>query len=141
MLISSVIPVTYNLMSEIGDSKIYNLTIELGLSMSHKTACRPVKTQTRLWSALVYKSYRYPLEDTFGSLTTHRVLCEDSDQTSRMCKLVWVFAVSRCNHVENAEPRSIIGFLCSSTIVMFLKKLLLYLSIASLCNCCCLVIV
>ena len=34
----------------------------------------------------------------FGSLTTHRVLCKDSDQPAQMRRLIWVFAEHICSY-------------------------------------------
>ena len=42
----------------------------------------------------------------FGSLTTHRAPCEDSDQTARMRSLIRVFAGRTCNLVGNAVSLS-----------------------------------
>ena len=41
----------------------------------------------------------------FGSLATHRVLCEDTDQTARMRSLICDFAGRACNLVETAFVR------------------------------------
>ena len=39
----------------------------------------------------------------FWSLATHKIPCEDSDQTARMLMLIWVFAGHTCSFVGNAS--------------------------------------
>ena len=49
---------------------------------------RPAKTQIRpVWSESSLSAWR-----NLGSLATHRAHSEDSDQTGRMPRLIWVFA-------------------------------------------------
>ena len=59
---------------------------------------QPTKTQINLYSLF---SLRCPPEDTFDTCLS----CEDSDQTARMRRLIWVFARRKCNFVGNAVPQ------------------------------------
>ena len=58
---------------------------------TNKVTVRPAKTQISLgirsvWSESSLSAWRYP-----GSLATHWAHSEDSDQTGRMPRLIWVF--------------------------------------------------
>ena len=50
------------------------------------------KTQISLDVGPSDQSLRCPHEETFVSSATHWAHCEDSDQTGRMPRLIWVFA-------------------------------------------------
>ena len=68
---------------------------------------RTAKTQISLrisegWSESSLSAWR-----RFGSLAYHWVRCEDSDQTARMRRLIWVFAGRICNLVGTAVSRLI----------------------------------
>ena len=59
----------------------------------------PVKTQVSLgiqpvWSESLLSTWR-----RFGSLATHEVHREDSDQTGQMPRLIWVFTGCKGNFV------------------------------------------
>ena len=60
--------------------------------LSYKMSVRPAKTQINLgirpvWSESLLSAWR-----KLGSLATHWLHSEDSDQTGRMPRLIWVFA-------------------------------------------------
>ena len=63
-----------------------------GMTINNKVSVRPAKTQISLgirpgWSESSLFAWR-----NIGSLTTHWAHSEDSDQTGRMPRLIWVFA-------------------------------------------------
>ena len=68
---------------------------------------RPAKTQISLRIRAVWSEFPLSAWPRFGSLATHRVSCEDSDQTARMRRLIWFFAGRTCNLEGNAVPRLI----------------------------------
>ena len=53
---------------------------------------RPAKTQISLGICLVWSETSLSAWRKLGSLATHWVHSEDSDQTGRMPRLIWVFA-------------------------------------------------
>ena len=70
------------------------------MSKPTKWPLRPAKTQISLatrpvWSASSLSAWR-----NIGSSATHRAHCEDSDQTGRTPRLIWVFAGCTDHFVE-----------------------------------------
>ena len=63
-----------------------------------KVPVRPAKTQLSLGIRPIWSESSLSAWRNFGSLATHWAHIEDSDQTGRMPKLVWVFA-RRTGHV------------------------------------------
>ena len=59
---------------------------------THKMAVRPAKTQISLGVRPVWSEPSLCAWRKLGSLATHWVHSEDSDQTERMPRLIWVFA-------------------------------------------------
>ena len=57
-----------------------------------KVSMRPVKTQISLGIRPVWSESSLSAWRKLGSLATHWVRSEDSDQTGRMPRLIWVFA-------------------------------------------------
>ena len=57
-----------------------------------KWSVYPAKTQTSLGIRPVWSEFLLSTWRGFGSLATHWVHSEDSDQTGRMPRLIWVFA-------------------------------------------------
>ena len=57
------------------------------------------KTQISLGIRPVWSESSLSAWRKFGSLATHWAHCEDSDQTGRMPRLIWVFAVRTCTFV------------------------------------------
>ena len=53
---------------------------------------RPAKTQISLDIRLVWSESSLPVRRKLGSLATHWAHSEDSDQTGRMYRLIWIFA-------------------------------------------------
>ena len=64
-----------------------------------KWPVRPAKTQISLGFRPVCSESSLPAWRNIGSLATHWAHSEDSDQTARMPRLSWVFAVRKCNFV------------------------------------------
>ena len=59
---------------------------------TNKVAVRPAKTQISLGKRPVWSESSLSAWRKLGSLPTHWVHSEDSDQTGRMPRLIWVFA-------------------------------------------------
>ena len=59
---------------------------------TNKMSVRPAKTQISLGICPVWSEASLLAWKKLGSLATHCVHSEDSDQTSRMPRLIWVFA-------------------------------------------------
>ena len=82
-----------NLQMEIGPDKTNNYGKLRKIEPRHdKMVVRPAKTQISLgirpdWSESWLSAWR-----NLGSLATHWAQSEDSDQTGRMARLIWVFA-------------------------------------------------
>ena len=57
-----------------------------------KVSVRPAKTQIRLGIRLVWLESSLSAWRSLGSLATHWAHSEDSDQSGRMLRLIWVFA-------------------------------------------------
>ena len=57
-----------------------------------KVTVRPAKTRISLGIRPVWSEYSLSAWRNLGSLATHWAHSEDSDQTSRMPRLIWVFA-------------------------------------------------
>ena len=79
----------------------YNAEVHLSRLMTKPTKwhVRPAKTQISLgirpvWSESSLSAWRKP-----GSLATHWAHSEESDQTGRMPRLIWVFAGRTCHFV------------------------------------------
>ena len=60
---------------------------------TNKVSVRPARTQINLGIRLVWSESSLPAWRKLGSLATHWVHSEDSDQTGQMPRLIWVFAV------------------------------------------------
>ena len=61
---------------------------------------RPAKTQISLRIRAVCSEYSLSAWKGFGFMAFHRVISEDSDQTARMRRLIWVFAGRTCHKVH-----------------------------------------
>ena len=59
---------------------------------TNKMNVHPAKTQISLGIRPVWSESSLPARRKLGSLATHWAHCEDSDQTGRMPRLIWVFA-------------------------------------------------
>ena len=57
---------------------------------------RPAKTQISLGIRQVWSEFSLSARRKLGSLATHWAHSEDSDQTGRMPRLIWVFAGHTC---------------------------------------------
>ena len=57
----------------------------------------PAKTQFRLGGRTVWSESSLSAWRNFGSLAAHWAHIEDSDQTVRICRLIWVFAGHTCH--------------------------------------------
>ena len=66
---------------------------------TNKMAVRPAKTQISLGIRLFWSESSLSAWRKIGSLATHWAHSEDSDQTGRMSRLVWVFAGCTCHFV------------------------------------------
>ena len=65
---------------------------ELPRDKTNNVAVRPAKTQIRLDICPVWSESSLSAWRKLGPLATHRAHSEDSDQTERMPRLIWVFA-------------------------------------------------
>ena len=78
---------------------------------TNKTAVRPAKTQISLGIRPVWSESSLAAWRKLGSLATHWAQSEDSDQTGRMPRLIWVFAgrtvtlfvLSCCSYSDQCE--------------------------------------
>ena len=77
---------------------------EPGYSIYYKSACAKTQIRLRIHSESPLSAWR-----RFGILATQRVSCEGSDQTARMCTLIWVFAERWCNFVGNVVIRFVLS--------------------------------
>ena len=92
----------YTVFSELSIQILRMITVKQNESPHDKTnnvAMHPAKTQISLgippvWSESSLSSWR-----NLGSLATHWANSEDSDQTGRMSRLIWVFAGRTCHIV------------------------------------------
>ena len=64
-----------------------------------KWPVRPAKTQISLGIRPVWSESLLSIWRRFGSLDTHKAHSEDSDQTGRMHRLIWVFTGCTCHFV------------------------------------------
>ena len=71
---------------------------------------RPAKTQTSLRVRAVWSESSLSAWRLFWSLATGRVPCEDSDQTARMRRLIWIFAGHTSSFVGNSVSRLLFVF-------------------------------
>ena len=62
-------------------------------------ACAPSETQISLGIRPVWSESSLSVWRKLGSKATRRAHCEDSDQTGRMPRLIWVFAGRTCHFV------------------------------------------
>ena len=62
------------------------------MTKATKWYVRPAKTQISLGIRPVWSEYSLPAWRKLSSLATHWAHSEDSDQTGRMLRLIWVFA-------------------------------------------------
>ena len=74
-----------------------------------KWSLRPAKTQIcPVWSASSLSTWR-----NIGSSATHGAHCEDSDQSGRMPRLIWVFAGCKVH---------LVGFVMKQLLLLILSK-------------------
>ena len=73
-----------------------------------KWPLHPAKTQISLGICPVWPESSLSAWRTIGSSATHWAQCEDSDQTGRMPRLIWVFTVRTC-HFVGYVMRYIVG--------------------------------
>ena len=71
---------------------IVSFRFELRLDKTNKVTVHPAKTQISLGIRPVWSESSLSAWRNLGSLTTHWSHSEDSDQTGRMPRLIWVFA-------------------------------------------------
>ena len=73
---------------------------------TNKMSVRPAKTQIRpVWSESSLAAWR-----KLGSLATHGAYSEDTDQTGRMPRLIWVFAWRIATLLVLSCRGSVVGF-------------------------------
>ena len=82
----------------------YHEPIERPHDKTNKMTVHPAKTRSAWASAQSDQSSLFPWR-SIGSLATHRVHSEDSDQTGWMPRLIWVFAGHTCHFVGFAMQR------------------------------------
>ena len=75
-----------------------------------KWLVRPAKTQIRLGIRPVWPETSVSTWRKVGPLATHWVHSEDTDQTGRMPRLIWVFAVRICYFVGFVMRRFIVCY-------------------------------
>ena len=101
LVLQFVIFIMSNLYSQSPDESIYKSYILVYFSilqLSHlmtkptKWHVRPTKTQISLGIPPVWSGSSLSTRRKLGSLATHWAHSEDSDQTGRMPRLIWVFA-------------------------------------------------
>ena len=78
---------------------------------TNKMTLRPAKTQTRLSICPVWSESSFSAWRKLGLLATHCAHSEDSDQTGRMLRLIWVFS---------GRTGRIVGFVMLGAIVTFI---------------------
>ena len=81
--------IVYSVRSYIVESQS---TCESPHDKTNKVTVRPAKTQISLGIRPVWSESSLPAWRNLGSLATHWAHREDSDQTGRMPRLIWVFA-------------------------------------------------
>ena len=74
---------------------------------TNRMTVRPAKTQISLGVRPVWSEYSLSAWRKIGSLATHWAHSEDSDQTWRMPRLIWVFA-GRTSHFVGVVMRRLI---------------------------------
>ena len=72
--------------------KLLAIVNEPRYDKTNKVSVRPAKTQISLGIRLVWPESSLSAWRKLGSLATHWAHSEDSDQTGRMPRLIWVFA-------------------------------------------------
>ena len=85
-------------------------TFEHQSQKTYLLKCAPKKTQIRLRTRAVRLYIESPLSAwrNFASLAIQNAPSEDSDQTVRMCRLIWIFAGRTCPNVYvSLTPRII----------------------------------
>ena len=75
-------------------------TFVLQHDKTNKVTVRPAKTQISLGIHAVWSESSLSAWRKLGSWATHYVHSEDSDQTGRMPRLIWVFAEHTCHFVD-----------------------------------------
>ena len=78
-----------------------------GTALATRLLMRPAKTQISLRIRAVWSESSLSALRRFAFLATRRVPCENSDQTARMRRLIWVFAERPCKLAGNAVPQPI----------------------------------
>ena len=81
---------------------------------TNKMIVCPAKTQISLGFRPVWSESRLSTWRHLGSLATQWAHSEDSDQTGRMPRLIWVFA-GRTDHIVGFVVRRLISYLCCLT--------------------------
>ena len=92
---------------------------------TNKMTVRPAKTQINLGVGWVWSEYSLSAWRKLGSLATHWAHNEDSDQTGRMPRLIWVFAggtvtllvLSCCGSNRLLYPNQLLGTLFFNMLV------------------------
>ena len=69
-----------------------NINLKPPHEKTNKMTVRPAKSQISLGIRPVWSESSLSAWRKLGSLATHWVHSEDSDQTGQMCRLIWVFA-------------------------------------------------
>ena len=79
-----------------GFEPLWALSLSRSMTKPTKWTVLPVKTQISLGICPVWSESSLCAWRNLGSLATHWVHSEDSDQTAQMCRLIWDFAGCRC---------------------------------------------
>ena len=82
----------HNIPEYIQCKDLYFSTFEPWHDKTSKVSVRPAKTQISLGIRSVWSGSSLSAWRKFGSLATHWAHSEDSDQTGRMPRLIWVFS-------------------------------------------------
>ena len=95
------------------DYDVYTDTADLSRNMTKPTKwhVRPAKTQISLGIRPVWSESSLSAWRKLGSLATNWAHSEDSDQTGRMPRLIWVFAGRTCHFVGFVMMRLILFLL------------------------------
>ena len=83
---------------------------------------RPVKTQISLGIRPVWSESSLSAWRKLGSLATHWVHSEDSDQTERMSRLIWVFAGRTCHLLVLSWGSSYLSVMLNAYAVLHVSR-------------------
>ena len=107
-------------------------TFEPRHDKTNKVSVHPVKTQISLGICPVWSGSSLSARRKLGSLATHEAHSEDSDQTGRMPRLIWVFAghtvtslgfvISRLNFEGSQKGKCASPFPCNIDCICSLIK-------------------